>query len=228
MIPRASLCSQVEQSRAEEGNETGRSFPCHRHEKVWFHTLNLPSSGSQILVSHLTMPTALGYGSQCGLMRRNLSRKRLKESSGSRWTLTITRFFCPDCMFTMWSRPWRIIMCYSSILRQKVLMDASGRSSCILVARNERTKQPESRSQHLTSLEKLILPVYLLETDDVVDVLLCLEWLKSIASPTRVRVSWKVVQDDRHWNLLMKRKGTVVHILEVEQLSTQGTWATFG
>ena len=34
---------------------------------------------------------------------------------------------------------------------------------------NESTKKLESRSQYLNSLEKLILPVYLLETDDVDD-----------------------------------------------------------
>ena len=30
-------------------------------------------------------------------------------------------------------------------------------------------------------------------------------------------------QDDRQWNLHEKRKGRIVHILEVEQLATQGT-----
>ena len=52
-----------------------------------------------------------GYEGQCGVMRRNLSRKRLKVSSGSTWTLTITRFFYPDCTFTIWSRPWQVITC---------------------------------------------------------------------------------------------------------------------
>ena len=41
-------------------------------------------------------------------------------------------------------------------------------ASCILVTRNERTKQSESRGPHLNSLKELILPVYLLETDNVV------------------------------------------------------------
>ena len=57
------------------------------------------------------MPTALGYEGQCGVMRRTLSRKRLKESSSSRWTSTITGFFCPDCMFTTWSRSWQVMTC---------------------------------------------------------------------------------------------------------------------
>ena len=51
---------------------------------------------------------------------------------------------------------------------QKFLVDANGRSSCILVSKKERTKKPKSRSQHLNSLEKLILSVNLLETKDVV------------------------------------------------------------
>ena len=61
-------------------------------------------------------------------------------------------------------------LCHNSILRQQFLVDANGRSSCILVTRIESTKKKlESRSQHLNSLEEFILPVYLLETDDVVD-----------------------------------------------------------
>ena len=32
--------------------------------KVWFETLNLPSSGSQILRSPKMIPTALGYDGQ--------------------------------------------------------------------------------------------------------------------------------------------------------------------
>ena len=32
-------------------------------------------------------------------------------------------------------------------------------------------------------------------------------------------------QDDRHWDLHGKRKGRIVHILEVEQPATQGIWA---
>ena len=47
-------------------------------------------------------------------------------------------------------------------------MDANGRSSCILVTKNESTRKLASRSQLLNSLEKLILPVYLLETINVV------------------------------------------------------------
>ena len=70
------------------------------------------------------------------MMRRNLSRKRLKVSSGSKWTLTVTRFLRPNYTFTVWSRPWHVIL-------------------CVTIA-------------SLQSLEKLILPVYLLETDDVV------------------------------------------------------------
>ena len=59
-------------------------------------------------------------------------------------------------------------VCYNSILSQKVLVAAYDRSSCILVSRNERTKYLKSRVPHLNSLEKLILSVYLLETDDFV------------------------------------------------------------
>ena len=59
-------------------------------------------------------------------------------------------------------------MCHNSILRQKFLMNANGRPSCNLVTRNEGTKKLKSRSQHLNSLEKLIIPVYLLEIHDVV------------------------------------------------------------
>ena len=59
-------------------------------------------------------------------------------------------------------------MCHNSILRQKVLVNENGRSSCILITKNKSTKKLESRCQYLNSLEKLILPVYLLETDDVV------------------------------------------------------------
>ena len=59
-------------------------------------------------------------------------------------------------------------MCYNSILKQKVLMDANGRSSCIRVAWYKRTKKSESRGPHLNDQEKFILPVYFLETDDIV------------------------------------------------------------
>ena len=59
-------------------------------------------------------------------------------------------------------------MRYDSILRQKVLVGAYSRSSCILVARNERTKESESRGPHLNSLEEFFLPVYFLETDNIV------------------------------------------------------------
>ena len=36
-------------------------------------------------------PRDLGYEGQCGVMRRNLSRKRIKVSSGSKWTYMITK-----------------------------------------------------------------------------------------------------------------------------------------
>ena len=52
--------------------------------KVWFHTLNHLFSGSQLLKSPRMMPTALGYLGQCGEMRCNLSRNRLKVSSGAK------------------------------------------------------------------------------------------------------------------------------------------------
>ena len=59
-------------------------------------------------------------------------------------------------------------MCYNSILKQMILVDANGRSCCVLVTKNEGTKKLKSWSQHLNSLEKLIFPVYLLQTYDVV------------------------------------------------------------
>ena len=47
-------------------------------------------------------------------------------------------------------------------------MDTNGRSSCILVSRNECHQKLKSRGQYLNSLEKLILPMYLQETQYVV------------------------------------------------------------
>ena len=55
---------------------THSSFSHVTISECWFHTLNLPS-GSQMLKSSRMMPTALGYDGQCGVLRRNLSRKRL-------------------------------------------------------------------------------------------------------------------------------------------------------
>ena len=46
--------------------------------------------------------------------RRSLSRRRLKVSSGSKWTLTTTRFRHPDRMLTMWSRPWQVTTCVTT------------------------------------------------------------------------------------------------------------------
>ena len=48
------------------------------------------------------------------MMGRNLSRERLRVSSGSKRTLTITNFFRPDCTFTIWSRPWQVITCVTT------------------------------------------------------------------------------------------------------------------
>ena len=55
-----------------------------------------------------------------------------------------------------------------SIPKQKVLVNAYGRSSCILVAKNERTEYLEPRCPCMKNLKKLILPVYLLETVNTV------------------------------------------------------------
>ena len=63
-------------------------FPTSPSLQFWFHTLNLPSSSSQMLKSPRRMPTALGYEGQCGTMRHNLSRDRLKVSSGSKVVIT--------------------------------------------------------------------------------------------------------------------------------------------
>ena len=49
-------------------------------------------------------------------------------------------------------------------------MNAGGRSSRVFVLKNESNKKPESRSQHLNSLEKLVLSMHLLETNCVVAV----------------------------------------------------------
>ena len=78
---------------------------------VWFHTMNRPSSGSQMLKSPKITPTPLGHVGQCGWIRRNLPRNCLKESSGSKWTLTKTKLCRPDWMLTRWSRPWQVIKC---------------------------------------------------------------------------------------------------------------------
>ena len=59
-------------------------------------------------------------------------------------------------------------VCHKSILRQEILVDTNGRSSSILVSRDTCAKKLKSRSHHLESLKKFILPVYLLETNYVV------------------------------------------------------------
>ena len=51
----------------------------------------------------------------------------------------------------------------------QILVNAKrSRSSHIFIIKKESTKEPKSWSQHLDSLKKLVLPMYFLETNDVV------------------------------------------------------------
>ena len=59
-------------------------------------------------------------------------------------------------------------VCHNSVLRQKNFVNTNGRSSCVFVPRERRTKELESRSHHLERLKIFILPMNLLEAHYVV------------------------------------------------------------
>ena len=55
-------------------------------------------------------------------------------------------------------------MCHNRLFRCKVPVNADSRSSRVFVIRNKGTKESKSRSQHLNSLEVLVLSMHFLET----------------------------------------------------------------
>ena len=59
-------------------------------------------------------------------------------------------------------------VCYNSIVRQWVFVNAYGRATCICVAWSKRTIKPESQGPYLNGLEKFIFPMYFLKADDIV------------------------------------------------------------
>ena len=90
------------------------------------------------------MPTPLGYAGRCGWIRRNLPRNCLKVSSGSKWTLTITRLCRPDCnihqMITVLTSNH---MCHNRLFRQKAPVNADSRSSPHSLCQVERYQRTE-------------------------------------------------------------------------------------
>ena len=62
---------------------------------------------------------ASGLCGQCGVVRRSVPRRLLKVSSGSKWTMTKTRFRHPDRVFTIWSRPWQVTSCVTTASSRK-------------------------------------------------------------------------------------------------------------
>ena len=67
----------------------------------------------------------------------------------------ITSLTCDD----MWN---------NSSIREEVLMDADGRSSCVQIIRFKCAKESELREQKLNSLEEFILPVNFLKANDII------------------------------------------------------------
>ena len=62
----------------------------------------VPDAESSILrFAKVDVPNDNAKRSQCGVIRRSLSHRLLKVSTGSKWTLTTTKTQSPDCMVTM-------------------------------------------------------------------------------------------------------------------------------
>ena len=59
-------------------------------------------------------------------------------------------------------------MCHCDLIRQEVFVDANGRPSCILIARNKGAKELKSGRQNLKGLEEFVFPMNFLETQDIV------------------------------------------------------------
>ena len=89
-LPSVVWMSNLEDMRKK--NEMWQSFPRHRRRRFGSTRWTSLLLAHNFFESPIVTSTALGYGGQCGATRRNLSRKRLRVSSGSKWTFTITIF----------------------------------------------------------------------------------------------------------------------------------------
>ena len=116
-----------------------------------------PSWESQMLKSPKMMPTPLGYASQCGRIRRSLPRNCLKVSSGSKWTLTITRMSPILHVHSM------VTALASNHVCHKIQAEEPSFPAFSFPGM-EVPKKTKSRNEHLNSLEILILSANLLET----------------------------------------------------------------
>ena len=144
-------------------------FPASPSVKIWFLTLNVPSSGSQMLKSPIIIPKTSGQRNQWKTMRRRLPRRSLKIKSGPKCTLMTTRTFSPNRILTIRSRPWQVISCVTNTLSDKmVLANENSRPASVDIIWNEGAKHLKLSVWYLRRLQTFICSVRFQEADNVV------------------------------------------------------------